>query len=464
MVLPPSCGVEPVSDDQGTGGEFWVPNQPGRRVRGKFRTQPGTDPEVALEAGLVDDPRVVRFKGGVGLTSSAADSVKAFLPIAIHGQLDNGQAVTLLDARNHGGHWPFAPPRYVAHAAVVGGHVDGDDQLYSAVRFRVGHPYWLGHLVNEESVRVDDDGSKLSAAVDEEGNWLLFESASPITLRQVDIRVVHSSVVLVELALHREVSVREVQLRIGGDDSWLTVHGEAFGAADHQLESRTLLPRTAITVELFARWISLNDELDGLAAAVAHKNTGPLQEEVLVASSLIEGLHRRLPYQQLRFPNAPRHALKRLGKAAREGAASQAEIEHLDRQSAKDAVMFLDEVSFRMRATDIVSEVCAAVPEVAESVTDLPRFLAGVRNELAHHQLPKSDRDLLEVRALRWIVASAVTRWLLRCLLLLRAGIDADLLHERITDFQRFQMFRANTARHVDELGWNLPDGMPDPS
>jgi hypothetical protein len=53
--------------------------------------------------------------------------------------------VTLLHAQNHGGQ--FGTPRYVAYVAVFGdAHVTGEDQLYSAVRFRLDHPYWLSHL------------------------------------------------------------------------------------------------------------------------------------------------------------------------------------------------------------------------------------------------------------------------------------------------------------------------------
>ncbi|KUH73191.1 hypothetical protein AU184_04685 [Mycolicibacterium novocastrense] len=436
----------------GISGGFWVPENPAKVVRGRFVAEAGKDAEVALDAGLVEDPRVKLFDGGAALSSSVEDSVKAFLPVVIHGQLDDGQVVTLLDARNHGGHWPFAPPRYEAHAALIGTHVAGEDQLFSAVRFRIGHPYWLSHLSDGQAATVDDDGSTLSVVADEDGTWLSYASATPATLRQLDIRVVHSCVVLVELALHREVAASEVQLRVVGDDAWYSLHGESFAAATHRIHPRTLLPPEVLTVELFARWVPLNDRLDGLAAAVAHKSEEPLQIEALVASSLIEGLHRRLPYQQQRFPEAAKQSLRRIGKAARESAGSQAEAENLDRHSAMDAVMFLHDVSFRTRAANIVAEVCAVIPEVTESVADLPRFLNDVRNELAHHLLPKPDRDPLQVRVLRWIVASAVTRWLLRCLLLLRAGVDAELLRERIIDFQRFQFFRANTQLHVDEL------------
>jgi hypothetical protein len=65
-----------------------------------------------------------------------------------------------------------------------------------------------------------------------------------------------------------------------------------------------LVPREELTVERFAKWIPLNDTLDGLAWGVATPVEGVLQVQVQVVTSLVEGLHRRLPYQQSKFPAA----------------------------------------------------------------------------------------------------------------------------------------------------------------
>jgi hypothetical protein len=42
-------------------------------------------------------------------------------------------------------------------------------------------------------------------------------------------------------------------------------------------------------------------------------------------------------------------------------------------------------------------------------------------------------------------------------LLLLRAGVDAKTLRDGYLASNRFEHFRANTAQHVKELGWELP-------
>lgn len=326
--------MDRVSEPEPVSGEFWIPAEPNRRVRGEFRTAFGDDPEVELTDGLVEDPRVKRWQGGAALSGSVADSVKAFLPTVLHGKLDDETAISVIGARNHGRDWPFGSPRYVGSAAIIGAHIDGEDQSYGAMRFRVGHAYWCGHLMAGESAVVEDDGSELCVDSDDDGNWLVYRPATPATLRQLEIRVIYGCTVLFELMLHREVSAREVQLQADGIGPWLEVQGEAFNAARHERNLRTLLPRESLTVSRIAKWIALNDKLDGLAAAAAHKSRGPLQEEVLVAASLVEGIHRRLDgYQQSRFPEADKPTLKRVARAARSGAGSQAESEGLDIQS-----------------------------------------------------------------------------------------------------------------------------------
>jgi hypothetical protein len=53
-------------------------------------------------------------------------------------------------------------------------------------------------------------------------------------------------------------------------------------------------------------------------------------------------------------------------------------------------------------------------------------------------------------------VVTNVTQWLLRGLLLLHAGIEPNVLHDGYLAHRRFAFFRANTAQHVKELGWEL--------
>ena len=446
-----ACDDRPMTEAIAVGGDFWVLEKPKVRVRGGFSAEVGNKPEARLDAGLVADPRE---GASMPVKSWPAKSIEAFQPVTLQGQLDTGESVTLLDARNHGGR--RSPPHYVAHVAVLGAHVAGTDQPYSAVRFRMDRPYWLAHLAEGDSSVVQDDGSTLSVEASQEGNWLVYASSAPATLRQLEIRMVSGCLVLAQLALDQDLVTRQTQVRVNTGEPWLTVHGPGFCAPPDKFDPKTLLPRKELTVERFAEWITLNDKLDGLAWAVARPVKAPLQTQVLVVTSLVEGLHRRLPYEQSRFPGVEKPALRRVLEAARDAAGPHAEAEGLDREAATDAIIFLKEVSFRDRATEVVTEVCGAVPEIRESVADLPSRLTKARNEMAHHIRPDEKKDSLEIRYRRWSVVVNVTLWLLRGLLLLHAGIEPHVLRDGYLANGRFAFFRANAARRVRELGWEL--------
>lgn len=439
-----------MTDSSALDGHFWAAETPEHRVPGEYAVD-GL-PKVTLASGLVDDPRVSQWGSGWALSASAARSVASFLPITIHGELESGELVTLVDGRNYGGHYPFGQPVYKAHITLHGGHVT-KDQLYSALRFRLGNPYWLAHIGAGASVVVEDDNSTLGIdCADETGNRLVYESAVPMTLRNLEMRVVVACRVLAELALHVQIDERDMELRIGQDGPWLSVLGEEPDDESSSINPDSLLPREELTLQRFARWIALSQRLDGLGAAVSRKQTGTLQVLAPVATSLLEGLHRRLPYPQSKFPDVPRAELRSIRRAAADAARAQAEVVGVDSELAATSLNFFGEVSFRDRANEVLADVCDAVPEITESVPNLAALLTETRHELAHHLIPDEDREPLETRYLRWIVVSTVTPWLLRCLLLLHAGVDREVLHDRLMMSRRFDFLRANTAQHVKEL------------
>jgi hypothetical protein len=448
-------------------GYFWVPEKPDARVWGSFAAEAGQKPEAVLAGGLVDDPRVRSTgAGGRVFTSSAAAVVKAFQPITLQGQFDTGDAVTLVNAYNHGrdGHY-FGSPYYKADYAVFGDrHVSGVDQLFSAMRFRFGDPYWLGHLRESKASAVDSDGSALSVETADDGNWLVYTAAAPATLRQLETRVVSGCLALAELALDQDFAARDTHVRINDGDPWLSVHGPAFDTPPNEFDADTLLSREELTVERFAKWIPLNDTLDGLASVVARPIKAPLQTQVLVVTPLVEGLHRRMPktFEQSKFARASPSRLKRIKEAARRAASGGATGgRNLDPQQVHvalmNAVSHFDDVDYVQRATDVVAKVCAVIPEIAESVADLPECLTKARHEMAHQSPLDGEKEPLEVRYLRWLVVANITPWLLRGLLLLEAGIDPSVLHDRHLAYGYFLTFRANVAQFVRELDWELP-------
>ncbi|UQB93080.1 MULTISPECIES: HEPN domain-containing protein [Mycobacterium] len=449
------------------GGEFWIPDNPSHRIRGEFTAELGRKPEANLTANLVDDQRVTVHRDpsgrvtGWSVSAEATRSVVSFLPTTLHGKLDNGKHVTLIEAQNYGSAGDFSP-RYITNAGAIVGALVSKDQLYSSVRFRMDRPYSLTHLADGESSEVADDGSKLSVeAADSEDwasdNWLVYDSAKGDTLRQLEVRVVSGCLALLQLAMYpdEDRNTRETQVRIHPEGDWLQVHGPAFCSGLSEFENQPLLKPDQLSIESYAKWIELHTKLDGLTWVVARPFMGAAQTRVLLLTALIEGFHRGLPgYEQAKFPGVAKNVLRRVYEAARTAAVTQASAEGLDSSLVAKAVTFYRQVSFQERAQAIVTEVCSVVPEISESITELAGRITKARNSLAHIL---DDKAPLEDRVLQWLIVSGATSWLLRCLLLLQVGIEPQLLRERLLMFQRFAFFRANTAQHVQELGWDLP-------
>jgi hypothetical protein len=251
---------------------------------------PASNPEVQLAGALVDDPRVTRTTHSVAYAQGAAGSVKASLPITMQGRLDSGDSLTLINAQNWGGPgFPFEAPHYKAHYVIIGERfVSGPDQLFTGMRFRFGDAYRLGHLQEGEANAVDSDGSTPSVEAAEDGNWLLYASATPATLGRLESLVVLGCLTLAELVLDQDFDARDTQVRID-DDVWLTMHGSGANTPPREFDYCTLLPREELTIERFAQWIPINDTLDGIARVAARPIDGFLQTQALVTTSLLEG-------------------------------------------------------------------------------------------------------------------------------------------------------------------------------
>ncbi|WP_369829328.1 hypothetical protein [Mycobacterium sp. 852002-51971_SCH5477799-a] len=188
---------------EAAGGQFWLPDYPEVVIQGTFTATAGEQAEVALEGGLPirllpgGQPPVPAAKVGdiAGvMRSHAAGSAARFRPVTVAGQLASGEFVTLLTAPNFGG--PGSVPRYVASATVIGAVPVTSDQTYSAVRFLLDNPLWLAHLTDGDSAPVEDDQSVLSVEASPDGNWLVYESSSPVSLRQIESRVVSGCLAL----------------------------------------------------------------------------------------------------------------------------------------------------------------------------------------------------------------------------------------------------------------------------
>lgn len=436
-------------------GTFWRADHH-TRSRGLYKVPDEGRPEIYLESPITDDPSVTKVTDSNGVVrttySMRADkAVKSFAPVLIHGQLDSGQLVTLLSAQNHS--VAPAPPRYEARAAIEGAHVSAD-QLYDAIRFQVADPYWTKHLALGDSAQTED-GSTLRIEEGAEGNWIVYEAATRRNIRDLEQYVANACITLMTLAFDFRPNVQQIEIKTDGS-AWLSTAGPGYRGKIDGCDVPMLDP-SELTIEILARWIDLNAKLDSLGAGVAEPPTGAIQAQALVATTLLEGIHRRLPFVQTRFPRLSNSVKKQIRSAARSaaiGVASNvegADVKAVDK-AVTDCLSHFSATSYLNRANDIVVEVGAAVPELILAVPSLPILLKEARNDLAHHLAKTESIDDLVVLIDHWLIAAKATPWLLRFLLLLRAGIEPTVLRKRALNHQRFEFVLANITRAADDL------------
>ena len=283
-------------------------------------------------------------------------------------------------------------------------------------------------------------------------------------MRQLQIRVVTGCLALAELALRPDTPLvtRDMQVRIDTASPWLAVHSSAFNAEPQNPRLDTLLPPTELAVARLAKWIELNDRLDVLGWAVARRMLVSVQAQVQVLTSLVEGIHRRIPetFTQKRFPKARDAALTRVRKAAAAAKERTNREEGLKPElvyeSVKNAVGHINDVSYRERADAVVERVGAAISELVEIESRLGARLTESRHSFAH-QLPQdAQKTSLEDRVGHWIVVARVKPWLLRALLLLEVGVAPDLLRQKVLENESFAFERVNAEVRVRQLGWEL--------
>lgn len=436
-------------------GSFWLAGSE-QKANGSYTALAGEQPTVVLEEPIVDDPTIKKFVNSHGeletrFSIDAKASVEAFKPILIHGTLVCGADVSLLSAQNFSG--GGTPPKYKARTAIIGAHVR-NGQLFDGLRFQLDDQYWTGHLIPGDS-STTTDGAVIRVDHAPEGSWIVYEAASPRSLRDLEQYVALACIVLFHLAFDFRPRLREVEVRIDSGP-WLKTLSSRLHDKPKDADI-AMLPREEISVDKIAAWLDLNSKLDGLASAVVEPPSGAVQAQALVATTLIEGIHRRLPYNQARFSNLSGKAIDRIRREARRSAARQAEAEgSTDSAEIKDVVgkcvSHFEDVDYNDRASDIVDEVFAAVPELSNLVSDMPKLLKKARNELAHHLVERSSyEDLVDVLRY-WTIASLAAPWILRFLLLLRVGVDAKVLREKALKHQRFAFVLANISEIASEL------------
>ena len=427
-------------------GEFWQVDTPQRRVPGWLTVNDHDRP--ALETlGRIFDERAYKVtvspSGGVTISYSGdpEDMVSDFQPRDIHGELADGTQVSVLEAQGHKKNSGFGNLQYRqefrARRVVMGEHVAGEEQEYSAFQFRVRGPLWWR---SHNGQALTDDGSRLVLITENGERSFEFHPISPLTLREFDRSALSPTTTLCALVTGNPAAEAELRVRITADSPWLTVYNERETVETGHHE---LLDASHLTAERFALSIELRKRTDALDAAAIDKLQGvAIQTEVLTLAAVSEGLHRRLFEEKKRVTALSKSDLKQARRAAKNAAVDRvneldrsprAPLTNADRVEFKramdDAFSFLNEQTFASRLTDLQNDAQTAIPKIVAAFADWAFAVKYARNTLAHKGTEPHSESVDEFFDLL-IALSYSIPWVLRTNLLNRAGFDPATLQD----------------------------------
>jgi hypothetical protein len=261
---------------------------------------------------------------------------------------------------------------------------------------------------------------------------------------------------LASLVTDIPTATSDLYVRRSAQLPWRKVH-----RAEKLVPSSTtpeLLDNTHLSADRFTRWIDFRRRSDSLdAAAIDDHSGGTIQTAVLTLAAVAEGLHRRLFDEKKRIPALSKADLVQARRAAR--AAATVRVSELERagrppltigdiaefkKAMNDAFGFINEQTFRTRMADLADVATAAVPNIVAAFADWPSAIHGVRNTLAHLGTQRHDDSIDQfynlVIALNYSLA-----WVLRTVLLVEAGFDAETIQRAYNESSRYTHHIANT-------------------
>ena len=411
------------------------------RLPGLLKVAPGARPYIEVNGQLTEMDRVIRRGEGVEVRGLALPEQYTGL-LTIHGQDDRGTPLTLTEAFTIG----RAPRshRLAGVQAVVGGRLSGRDHLFTGFRARLGHlAAWRPFLLEPgwSSPREITGGGKLSVLSTGEPNevWVAGQRVPSASLRRIGRTFLQPLLTLFTLAADHPCEFLALQVQESPGDEWWDVYSpalqpertEELAAHNWLMQARDLDLRNVVV------WLDNVERLGPLPPAVAglgRSGTISLESEVLNATTLAEGLHRRI------YPSQTRFADENMASRARDAAVRAVAMAAKEAVNAVRGLLgHLQEPGFRARLSGLAEEGESAVPGVTGATSKWREIVYAARNDFAHRTTGfiGDDDDAVD----RYLMVASSLRWLLQGLLLIKAGIDPSRLAQRFEYHSPYQLF-----------------------
>lgn len=474
-------------------GRFWFADEPDRVVPGRLDIG-GSRPRVELHGAL--SPFLKELPSDTPGTR-AYGPAEPTGPRTLYGELMGSIGrVTIANAlqRRHTAMTitvPSATPNeglqeetLEGDYAILGMHVSGTGECFSAYRFRVRHQdAWAGHsglsmtmttrgertseikytepapitaplpgdfgtLVLEASATISPP--RVAGAYVLTETWLKVDLSGQTSVPQAWARYVIPASVLLTMLHARECPPTAFEVRSEENGRWCRIHLPGLGTdptdvRSSKLDGAPLLDRSRLGLDRLAVWFELCREwspIPNLIAGAFEATDRTVQNLLLELATAAEGLHRKL------YPDA-RNLTEEQKHEALAGIAGL-RIDQDAKQVLRTAMqVYLWDMSFPQRLKALAADVAETVPGVTGKPAKWCNRIRDARNGFAHH-LTASEPDTEMIYGYHTLQMSL--RWLLAGRLLLQVGVPAEELATAFSDYEPYQQFLRNAQRDLPDV------------
>jgi hypothetical protein len=436
----------PGADTPQQTGVFWIATDPDETRRGVLNLGRESGLELIVNPEFYPGFEITKAEVAAdGSTTSSIGFAKDRGPLTLHGQFTlegSGESVPVSILQAHSTKWTHRSQNFLPIWSLVGGHIE-PRHPFRGVRLRI--PGYAPRP--DEPVRLETGGT---ARINTQGGWLELVDLPPRSYGEFDRTVIRPICTLLILATGERMRPSEVQLS-PDLDSWWPVHSASQDLDNHPA-ANALVPLSDISIDVLATWLDQSHVLGPLPAGVASllETDLAVDTQVLILTTIAEGLHRALHPELLRF--TPER-----GKEIRKGATDA--VRQIDADAA-DAVYgllkYVHDVGYRTRLRDFAGRAERLVPGITGRTARWTKLVYDARVKYAHQPsvawLEEADID-------RVLTVTESLCWVLRLVLLDQAGLDPELITDRFQASQSYSLFLSNAAEWQPDIYPKTSDG-----
>jgi hypothetical protein len=192
-----------------------------------------------------------------------------------------------------------------------------------------------------------------------------------------------------------------------------------------------------------ALWLSKVDLLGPLPPVIAHfsakQDVVKLETELLEMTTVAEGLHVRL------FPSEKRLTDTQCAEVTKRALQAISDMDERITNILRGMLTHLDKPGYAPRLKGLAKAVEDVAPEICGNVSRWTEAVSKTRNSYAHRSAGFLEEG--NVDGLTTVLESL--RWLMRCILLLEAGLGRNILADRLGAISGYRLFLDRAAERL---------------